>query len=255
MDILMIGTGNAFAKKYYNNNALIYGHQFNLLIDCGTTAPLALHELEIELPDINAVLLTHIHADHVGGIEEFAFRMRFVHSDEPKRQLLIPETLIEPLWEHTLKGGLAQYEWETLQDFFDVVPLKEDELYTLTSDLQLQILRTDHIPNKLSYSVLINDNFFYSADMQFNPELVTSLVRDQGRLVFHDCQIQPPGLVHAALDDLLTLPEDVQRHIMLMHYPDFKDEYIGKTGCMEFVEQHKRYSISNLLQTIKDRKL
>lgn len=41
--IQMIGTGSAFAKKYFNNNALIYTKIGKLLVDCGITAPQALY--------------------------------------------------------------------------------------------------------------------------------------------------------------------------------------------------------------------
>ncbi|UUZ95900.1 MBL fold metallo-hydrolase [Paenibacillus sp. P25] len=67
LHIQMIGTGSAFAKRYYNNNALVRTEGFTLLIDCGVTAPRALYELNVPLTDIDAVLITHIHADHVGG--------------------------------------------------------------------------------------------------------------------------------------------------------------------------------------------
>ncbi len=43
LELQMIGTGSAFAKTYFNNNALLTDGAFTLLIDCGVTAPLALH--------------------------------------------------------------------------------------------------------------------------------------------------------------------------------------------------------------------
>jgi hypothetical protein len=43
--ITRIGTGNAFAKVYANNNAIIDVDGYRLLIDCGITAPSALHKL------------------------------------------------------------------------------------------------------------------------------------------------------------------------------------------------------------------
>ncbi|MDF2960866.1 MAG: fold metallo-hydrolase, partial [Paenibacillus sp.] len=63
LQIQMIGTGSAFSKKFYNNNALAFCNGFTLLIDCGSTAPRALHELNIPLNRIDGLLITHIHSD------------------------------------------------------------------------------------------------------------------------------------------------------------------------------------------------
>jgi glyoxylase-like metal-dependent hydrolase (beta-lactamase superfamily II) len=134
----MIGTGSAFAKVFDNNNALITVDGQTLMVDCGITAPKALYELGHSFNDINAILLTHIHGDHVGGLEEFAFQMKYIFKRKPI--LYISAKLVEPLWEHTLKGGLQQEEAETLNHFFDVRPLEENVAYELFPGLRVQLI-------------------------------------------------------------------------------------------------------------------
>lgn len=242
MDIQMLGTGSAFAKTFFNNNALIYSGGRILLIDCGHTAPKMLHRLGISPDDIDAILISHIHADHVGGLEELAFKYKFTY--KTRKPLYIAETLVESLWQHSLRGGLEQEHYDSLQHFFDVRPLPEGTRVELLSGLRAELLRTDHIPNKYSYSILLNDSFFYTADMKFNPELLAKLVRERGvTTIFHDCQLHAPGTVHACLPQLLTLPDDIQERIRLMHYGDDQPDFIGKTGKMTFVDQHKRYTL------------
>lgn len=243
MEILMLGTGNAFAKKYFNNNALLFRNGFTLLIDCGITAPLSLHRIGMPLDAISAVIVTHIHADHIGGLEEFAYRMKFQYRKRPV--LYVPDKLAGPLWEHSLRGGLEQGHWRKLDDYFDVRRIREGEPADLHDGLTVEIIRTEHIPGKLSYSLLFNNSFFYTSDMRFNPGLVTDLVRNRGCVVFHDCQFVSPGEVHATLDELLTLPEDVQSMVYLMHYADDRECYEGRTGRMKFIEQHVRYVIAD----------
>jgi ribonuclease BN (tRNA processing enzyme) len=244
LKLQMLGTGSAFAKAFYNNNALLHTGSRTVMVDCGITAPRALHELGRSFDDIDAVLITHIHADHVGGLEEFAFQMKFVFRRKPI--LYIAETLIHPLWEHTLKGGLQQEDGQTLDDYFDVRPLVEGQPTGLLPGLKVELLRTRHIPNKTSYSLLLNDTFFYSADMVFDEELLSRLVSERGvSLIFHDCQLHPPGVVHADLTSLLTLPEHIQQMIRLMHYDDNQPEFVGRTGKMKFIEQHKLYAIED----------
>ena len=243
LEILMLGTGNAFAKKYFNNNALLYRGDYTLLIDCGVTAPLSLYKIGLPLDAINAIIITHIHADHTGGLEEFAYRMKFQYLGKPV--LYVPDTLVEMLWDHSLRGGLEQGNWRSLDAYFEVRRIREGEPVDLHDGLAVEIIRTEHIPGKLSYSLLFNNSFFYTSDMKFDPELVTDLVRKRGCVVFHDCQFVSPGEVHASLEELLTLPEDVQSKIYLMHYADDRERYEGRTGRMRFVEQHVRYAISD----------
>ncbi len=240
MEIQMIGTGSAFAKAFYNNNALIYAGGKTLLIDCGSTAPVALHRMGMSLTEIDAILITHIHADHVGGLEELAYRYKFVHKVRP--QFYIADTLVHTLWENSLKGGLEQDGLHSLNEYFDVRPLQEGAATELLPGLTAELLLTRHIPKKLSYSVLLNGTFFYTADMVFDGGLLRRLVDERGvRTIFHDCQLQAPGVVHACLPELLTLPDDLQEKIRLMHYGDDQPEYVGRTGKMSFVEQQRRY--------------
>lgn len=241
MDIRMLGCGSAFAKEFYNNNAIVYAGGRKLLVDCGTTAHIALRKLGLSLAEIDGVLITHIHADHVGGLEELAFQLKFLF--KRRIPLYIADTLAGILWEHSLRGGLEQEGLMTLSDYFDVRPMAEGSPYEVLPGLRAELLRTSHIPGKLSYSVLFGHTFFYSSDMLFMPELLETLVRERGvETIFHDCQLEPPGVVHACLDQLLTLPDELQRIIRLMHYGDAQPQYIGRTGGMRFVEQHRLYS-------------
>lgn len=238
----MIGTGGAFAKKFFNNNGLLSTEDFTLLIDCGITAPLALHQLGKSLEKIDAILITHIHGDHVGGLEELAFRMKFIHGKKPV--LYVAESLVEPLWEHTLKGGLTQEGIACLEDAFDVKLLREGEPTQLSPKLAVELIRTPHIPGKASYSMYINSEIFYSADMIFQPELLAKLVYERNcRKILHEVQLTGPGQVHTTLKELLSLPSDIQNKISLMHYGDEMESFIGATGEMSFLRQHEVYTL------------
>lgn len=240
MKLQMLGTGSAFAKAFHNNNALLEFGGKTLLVDCGITAPKALHELGRSFDEIDAVLITHMHADHIGGLEELAFQMKFIYNRTPI--LYLADTLVEPLWNHSLRGGLEQDNWRSLEDYFDVRPLNEGQPAELLPGIKAELLLTPHIPNKPSYSILFNDHFFYSADMVFTPDLLEQLVRERGvTTIFHDCQLHPPGVVHADLASLLTLPDEIQKIVYLMHYGDDQPAFVGRTGRMRFVEQSKIY--------------
>lgn len=244
VSLQMLGTGNAFAKNYYNNNGLLTDNNYTLLIDCGSSAPLAMRRLGKSFREVNATLITHIHTDHVGGLEELAFTLR-QPSDDKKMTLLLPETLVQPLWDSLLKKGLhPENTATTLTDLFDIRPIKPRITYQLSPSIKLELIPTPHIPGKDSYSLLLNNDIFYSADMTFQPDLLLSLVRERGiRMILHDCELAGSGYVHTTLEELMTLPEDVRRIIKLMHYSDEKPDFEGLTGEMDFLEQDIVYKL------------
>jgi hydroxyacylglutathione hydrolase len=240
LKIQMLGTGSAFAKQYYNTNGLILANGYNLLIDCGNTAPASLHQLNIPLNSIDGVWITHIHADHIGGLEELAFRMKYEFFK--RIDLYVTEDILPTLWDNCLKGGLID-ELEgnvSIDDYFDVIVVKAHQSVKITGELNIEPIPTLHVQGKPSYSLYMNDFFFYSADIQFSPQLLNQLFHERGcRLIFHDCQLEPPKNVHTLLTELLTLPDELQQIIRLMHYSDNVDHYYGKTGVMRFLSQHE----------------
>lgn len=258
-DLQMVGTGSAFGKRYYNNSALLTFPDYRLLIDCGATTPLGLHEIGVAPDSINGIFITHLHGDHVNGLEELAFKYLYIHNKKP--DLWIAADLVEPLWNECLKGGLqATTEgFRTLEDYFTVRPIPletrpDDEDPTqivqmnhslpvkISESLTIEILRTPHIPQKRSYSLFINEEVFYSGDVRYDPQLLWYVVQERNvNVILHDCQLHNLSPVHAYLGDLMTLPEDAQEKIWLMHYNDNMVDFIGETGLMEFLEQHTRY--------------
>ncbi|TVX94210.1 MBL fold metallo-hydrolase [Paenibacillus agilis] len=239
----MLGTGSAFAKRYANNNGIISTSNTKLFIDCGITAPLALHQLGLTFDQLDGVIITHLHGDHVGGLEEYGFQMMFRYKRKPK--LYIATTLVEPLWENTLKGGMSQPGLECLEDVFDVHPLEPDTNYAIDDELSIRLIQTPHIPDKSSYSLLVNETFFYSADMRFQPQLLEQLVQQGVTSIWHDCQLVGAGEVHATITELLSLPPSIQSRVSLMHYGDERSEWEGRTGLMPFIEPHHVYTIDS----------
>jgi ribonuclease BN (tRNA processing enzyme) len=241
MRLLMLGTGNAFAKKYYNNNALVKVDGYTLLIDCGVTATLSLYQLQIPLNRIDGIFITHLHADHIGGLEELAYQNLYLFKRKP--QLFVPEKLLEPLWENSLKAGMDEpLHPGGLDRFFHVVKVAEQTSLQIRPHLRLEAMQTQHVPGKPSYSLFLN-NLFYSADVIFDADLIR-YAHDQRKChrILHDCQLSQPATVHASLEQLLTLPEPIQEKILLMHYDDTMEQWIGKTGKMSFILQHVPYS-------------
>ncbi|UJF35214.1 MBL fold metallo-hydrolase [Paenibacillus hexagrammi] len=240
--IQMVGTGSAFAKKYYNTSALILKDQVKVLIDCGYSTPQGLHALGVTPDQLDGIVISHIHADHVFGLEEIGFRL-FYNYNKKRMKLFLTEPIARVLWEETLQGSMYNSAENCVQltDYFDVVILKEYEKTTLFPGIDIEMIPTLHVPSKNSYSLFINEQTFYSADLQFNRELILDEIigRRKCHTLLHDCQLSGPPIIHASLQQLLTLPQDVQEKIWLMHYDDRMEQFIGQTGHMSFILQQQ----------------
>ncbi|WP_438446669.1 MBL fold metallo-hydrolase [Gorillibacterium sp. sgz5001074] len=245
IQIQMLGTGSAFATQYDNNNALFTCNGYRLLVDCGVTAPRALHQMGIPFDEINGIFISHLHADHVGGLEEYAFQMYYVYKKRPV--LWVPSVLRTPIWEHTLRGGMENPAEciDTLEHYFEVKELEAGIPQEIHPGLTLEIMPTLHIPGKPSFGIYMNDALYFSCDSMFDAERLTALRRERGlKHVLHDCQLQGKGYIHATLDELLTLPDELQAITRLMHYGDAKEQFEGKTGRMTFIEQRVPYTFT-----------
>ena len=68
-EVVFIGTGDAFGAGGRRQSAtLVRGSTGSVLLDCGGTTGTGMAELGIERGEIDAILISHFHGDHFGGI-------------------------------------------------------------------------------------------------------------------------------------------------------------------------------------------
>jgi ribonuclease BN (tRNA processing enzyme) len=69
VDVLFLGSGDAFGSGGRLQTCILVSHPGgHFLIDCGTTALIAMRRYGIDPGEIDAILLTHLHGDHFGGL-------------------------------------------------------------------------------------------------------------------------------------------------------------------------------------------
>jgi len=258
-NITFIGVGSAFAKKNNQSSFFICKNGKSLLVDIGTTIPMALHSKGIGLHEFDYYHITHSHADHMGGVEELGFMGRYVHKTKPK--MLITETYQRQLWDSSLAGSMAYTEEGLLKftDYFEVirpewVKKAPREMFTfdiLDMDMQMTIFRTAHIPGfteswEKSFwcnGVLIDSRIMVSGDTRFDLSLFDDVGNKNLDAVFHDTQLFNPGSVHATYDQLKTLPNDLKQKMYLYHYGDNYTLFNPKSdGFAGFAQQWEIYS-------------
>jgi ribonuclease BN (tRNA processing enzyme) len=79
MQLQFVGCGDAFGSGgRFNTCFHLIGRDINALIDCGGTSLVSMNRLAISRNDINTILITHFHADHVGGLPPFLLEANYV---------------------------------------------------------------------------------------------------------------------------------------------------------------------------------
>jgi len=78
MRLQFVGSGDAFGSGGRFNTCLhVTGAQSYFLIDCGASSLIAMKKFGVVQNDIQAILFTHFHADHFGGIPFFMLDAQF----------------------------------------------------------------------------------------------------------------------------------------------------------------------------------
>lgn len=221
-----LGVGSGVTPEFGNNNVLVEGEDSHalLLIDCGYTTPTKLLELG-RLTDVRHLVLTHVHADHAGGIEPFAVLCRYVHQHRPT--LYVPEPLWDELWHGTLRGGLERTQTALgepatsgLEDYLDVRVLSgETPTVRLPGLPEVTFVPTQHVAGKAAYSLFLGDRLYYSGDTRLLPPAVGPTGRPL-EAIFQDCQLfSTRSNVHTPLEELdRELSPELKAITYLMHY-------------------------------------
>lgn len=243
MKLEFVGVGHAFTPKsaeLYHSNILVEAESGKkLLIDCGSNIHWSLEDKGIHggnlLSEIDAYYVSHLHADHIGGLEQTALATffgpggRFHDPFGNRPKLFCIDVLMDELWE-SLKGGLRTlqgFNEADLDTFFEVHKVRKNNLFEWEG-YQFRPVQTVHVVSGTmfmdSFGLLIQKSdktgktIFFTSDTQFAPHQLLTFY-DIADIILQDCETSPfKSGVHAHYNDLKGLSEDVKSKMHLYHY-------------------------------------
>lgn len=244
--LLFLGSGSAFtvgANNFQSNILLINEEREKLLLDCGSDIRFSLHEAGFSHRDITDIYISHLHSDHVGGLEYIGFKTKFdPKCDRPN--LYIHEVLKNDIWLKTLSGGMSFIEDNIvgIDSFFKVSPVEGDRFSW--NNINFQLIKVIHVneganlmPSYGLFFTIDRHNIFLTTDTQFCPAKLGRYY-EQADTIYQDCEISSQITnVHAHYQQLKELPTNIKNKMWLYGYqpgelpPAQKDGFQGFVKC------------------------
>ncbi len=230
--LLSLGIGNAFSAVSYSTCLALEAEGRWLLIDCPHPIRKMMREaslsagVTLDAADVYAVALTHLHADHVSGLEGLAYYSRFL-LNRPLN-LLAHKSVSEHLWTGHLAAGMQYARHEPggpvaeyhLADFFDLHDLPQHQTGTgqslVCGPFSISTFPATHsVPTTALFVEAAGRKIGYSADTAYDPRLIEWL--SPADLIVHEANEDYP---HTPYERLAALPESLRKKMLVVHYPD-----------------------------------
>lgn len=246
LSFVAAGVGDAFSALYYSSCLVVEAEGRRLLIDCPHPIRKILREAgeacgaDLDLDGVDAVVLTHLHADHASGLEGYGYFSHFVLQRRAK--LVVHPAVAHRLWDGHLAAGMEclmdpadhRVHGKTRDDYFEIVEMSESAPVEI-GPFSIACRRTvHHVPTTALRIAAGGRSLGYSADTAFDLALIDWL--SAADLIVHETNYG----VHTPYAALKELPADLRARMRLIHYPDQHDPTSPDIECLT---QGRRYRV------------
>jgi ribonuclease BN (tRNA processing enzyme) len=246
--LIFLGSGSAFtvgADNFQSNMLLISDQGDKFLIDAGSDLRFSLNSAGFSYSDITDIYISHLHSDHVGGLEYIGFSTLFDPRCK-KPRLYLSKDIASQIWENTLSGGMKLIEGDiaNLSTFFELEQLNYNGSF-FWQGVRFNLVKTIHVQTDFflmpSYGLFFQlgkVKIFLTTDTKFCFNHLKEFYQEAD-VIFHDCETskyyQTP--VHANYSQLITLPSEIKQKIWLYGYQPGELPDAKKDGFQGFVKR------------------
>ena len=246
--MIPLGVGEAFTARHYTTCLAFGVDDAWMLVECPHPVRKLLREgseaagVPLDLDRIEAVAVSHLHADHCSGLEDYGYYSHFV-LNRPARLLMHPDASAR-LWDGLLAGGMEEVRLhpgapmtrKRLDDYFDLVPLDESGPVRV-GPFAIECRPTIHpIPTTAFRIEAGGRTLAFSADTAFDPALIDWLA--PADLIVHEVTNHAESHVHTPYHKLAALPAALRARMRLIHFPD---DFDHAASTIEPLQQGRCY--------------
>lgn len=212
MRIVLLGAGEAFDETLGNTCALVFAES-RVLLDCGYAAPFQVWSYDASPNLLDAIYVSHGHADHYFGLPALLTRM--AEEKRSKPLTIISQGQVIAQIRQLLELGYAGVT-KRLPFAIDAVEVSPQHP-TPYRDFEMRFAPTLHSVSNLAVRMeTAGAAFCYSGDGMFTPES-RALFSGAG-LLLHEAYMFEESPVHADIPRLIQMAEDAKvQHLVLTH--------------------------------------
>lgn len=242
LKITLLGTGVGIPQPGRSQSALLIEDKEKLLFDCGAGTLLRLTEAGASMRDIDAVVLTHLHLDHVSDLLALA-NARYLQ-ELPSLSIYGPEGT-----EQYFRAIHSAYPYLEKMEV-SVQELKAGDTLRLKG-FEISSAEAVHSVTALGYRIESGSKVVaYSGDTEPSPRI--EALADGADLLIHECSFPEPFEVtnHTTPKKLGDTIRNVRRIILNHLYPEaqgHETEMVRDVGAGAHVPVEVGYD----MQTIK----
>jgi ribonuclease Z len=203
MKVIFLGVGEAFDENIPNNSQLIETDKTKLLLDCGLTAAPQLWKFNSDQNFLNAIYISHWHADHYFGLP--GILLRIWEKGRTKPLTIISregfKEQFEKLMDLAYSGFKDKFEYE-----IKILEVKDNEKINF-QDLELSFSKTVHSGENLAVKISNGKNVYaYSGDG--SPVAGTEFYKNLDLLVLETYFYDKEIIGHSSIVSAIKFAED-----------------------------------------------
>jgi ribonuclease BN (tRNA processing enzyme) len=248
--LIPLGVGEAFSAYHYTSCLALGAGDDWILIDCPHPVRKMLREgstaagISLDLDRIAGAVVSHLHADHCCGLEDFGYYHYFALG---RRARLLMHPAISPrVWNGLLAAGMEFSQGDpglppvqrNLSDYFELIDLDEAKAVSL-GPFSIECRRTIHAVPTTAFRIRsAGRSLGFSADTAFDPTLIEWL--SSCDLIVHEVTNLPHSGIHTPYEKLAGLPTELRARMRLTHLPD---DFDASSSTIEPLHQGRCYEI------------
>jgi ribonuclease BN (tRNA processing enzyme) len=250
--LIPLGVGDAFTALHYISCLALGVDDDWLLIDCPHPVRKMLREATIaaglprplDLDRIHAAAVTHLHADHCCGLEDFGYFSSFALG-RPAKLLMHPEAAARA-WDGLLAAGMELVQATSgvspvkmqLDDYFELIDLNNSQPVEC-GPFSIECRRTIHAVPTYALRITAGGRVLgLSADSAYDPGLIEWL--SAADLIVHEATTMTHSASHTPYVKLAALPEALRSRMRLTHLPD---DFDADASVIEPLREGRVYEV------------